>query len=150
MCKLHNISSQVPSSASMALRHNYQLEVLFQTLQTDRCDYWLCCKLSEFVAWSWSCVLHEHIMRMLEGVKSAGIVLTDRMGKYHQTYGSLIHWAFWRQSLERSLSQSCTHAVVREPSCTAQNRAGVGRGAGKVLIMTIQGPVLEHHLVPHC
>jgi len=48
-------------------------------------------------------VLHEHITRMLEGVKSAGIMLTDRMGKHNQTYGSLIYSAFCRQSLQCAL-----------------------------------------------
>lgn len=128
MCKLHSISSQVPFSASMAPRHNYQLVVLFQSLQTDQCDYWLCCKLSR-------------VCSMKLKVRVAWAHYEDAWrGKawwhqVHRSYGENTR-PMAASSTELSGGSPLTvlsHRVVpmqglRKPGCMAQNRAGMGRG----------------------
>lgn len=134
----------------MALRHNYQLVVLFQTLQTDQCDYWLRCKLSEFIAWCRGCVAWAHYEDAWRG--------KARWDRVDRSYGEKTPRPMAAFPTELSggsarsvLSRRVTPTQwLREPSCVAQNKVGAGRVAGRALVMTIQDSVLEHHLVPFC
>lgn len=129
LCANCNIYFQVPSSASMALGHSYQVLVFYQILQTDQCV--VSYQRSQHEAED---ALYKYIMRILEDVKPNGITLTDCVGKTQPDLQQPYLWSFWWHL--SGFSQSCNLLNTTEHQ-VSQPREELGwwGSAGSMLIM---------------